>query len=450
MIKIRRIYIFILMLVLFVPYMKIQATYKDSQGEVRLKPGIYQTLDKLEKSNDDMVKEFIEGPSTWIKSGYYSYEFLDSQKKYITIRKIDSEAVQGRKLVIPKEIDGHQVLGIGLWTDWVAAGFENCYHVIEQKQDMTGYALASQQSNIAELILPEGLEFLGALSFHRCFGLKKVSLPNSLVSIRIQALYDCKIGELELPPGVYVEGSALSGSGIDIGEGENGGLPYHGCSPWKITMYSDSLVSFSNTWSANWEQAELYIRYHEKDNYSLDLPGYIEKLYIDKKLSKFRLGMPYKYAQEENYEREEYEVNKLIINGKNTELELYKRKADILPLSGVNGLYTVKEAASIKRAKKYRIPSYWKTSGKAKEVKGKKKSGLYSASWKKIKTTVNKYYFNTNKDKWKIKKSTAKTVYRVYGKKKKSDSYQFIKMTKKKSIKSKYKYIKAVPVKEWE
>ena len=468
MLRIKRIYIFLLIFAVFVPSMKIQAAYRDTQGKVHLKPGIYQTLDKLEKSKDDLAKEFTEGPSEWVKSGYYSYEFLDSQKKYITIRKIDPEAVQGRRLVIPKEIDGHQVLGVGLWTDWVVAGFEECYRMMERKKDITGlvppewleifgydvcYSMVEQDLvDLTEIVLPEGLEFIGALSFYRYLSVKKISFPNSLVVIRTRALYDCPIGEMELPPGVYVENGALDGSGIDIGEGDddNGGLPFHGCSPRKITMYSDSLVSFSNTWFADWGCAQLHIRYYEKDSYSLDLPGYIEKLYIDKKLMKFRLGMAYKNVSEEDGRREDYQVRKLIINGRNTKLELYKRKSDVMLFRSVKGLYTAKGAASIKGAKKYGIPSYWKTAGKAKEVKAKKKNGSYQANWKKIKTTVCKYYFSSNKDKWATKKTPVKTVYKVYGKKIKNGSYQLIKTTKKRSIKSKYKYIKAVPVREWE
>ena len=440
---IKKICIVILIFSVFLPSMKIQAAYRDTQGKVHLKPGRYQTLDKLGKSEEDMVREFTEGQPAWVKSGHYSYEFLDNQKEYITIRKIDSEAVQGRRLVVPQKIDGHPVIGIGLWTNWFISAYEKHYRVIEQELD------------ISELILPEGLEFLGEASFRRCFGLKKITFPKSLVIIRAGALYDCPIGEMELPSGVYVEDGALDGSGIDIEGDDNGGLPYHGCFPWKITMFSDSLISFSNTWSADWGWAELHIRYHEKDDYSLDLPGYIEKLYIDNKLLKFRLGMVYEDNQEENNRRKDYQVSRLIMNGKNTGLELYKRKEDELPFSGVKGLYTVKGAVSIKGAKKCRIPIYWKTTGKMKKVKGKKtalakKKGLYRADWKKIKTTVHRYYFSTGMRKWKVKKSLSKTVYKVYGKAKKNGSYKLIKTTKKRSIQSKYKYIKVVPVKEWD
>ena len=444
MTRCKRIYIFILLFAVFVPSMKIQAAYRDSQGKVHLKPGLCQTVDKLEKSMDDMVKEFIEGPSDWVKSGYYSYEFLDSKKRYITIRKIDSGAVEGKKLVIPKEIDGHQVLGVGLWTDWMVSAYEDYYRVIDRKLDL------------AEFVLPEGLEFLGASSFKGCSGLKGISLPDSLVMIRKQALYDCNIGQMELPPGVYVEGGALSGSGIDVGEEEdNGGLPFQRCSLWNITMYSDSLVSFSNTWSADWGFAQLHIRYHEKDSYSLDLPGFIEKLYIDKKLSKFQLGVAYKYEQGQDDEwldnvRQDYCVNKLIVNGKKTKLGLSKRESDEQPPDGIKGLYTIKGAAAIKGAKKYRIPYYWKKTGKAVTVKGKKKNGVYLANWKKIKTIVCKYFFSTGKGRWKTKKSPGKTIYNVYGKKKKSGTYKFVQTTKNKSIKSEYKYIKAVPLKEWD
>lgn len=48
------------------------------------------------------------------------------------------------------------------------------------------------------------------------------------------------------------------------------------------------------------------------------------------------------------------------------------------------------------------------------------------------------------------RKSPVQTVYKVYGKKKKKGSYRLFMTTKKKNIQSKYKYIKAAAVKEWD
>ena len=62
--------------ILLQPHIPVQAL---NNYDINLfKSGIWQTLDNLEESSSN--------PEDWIESGNYCYEFLDSQKKYITIR----------------------------------------------------------------------------------------------------------------------------------------------------------------------------------------------------------------------------------------------------------------------------------------------------------------------------------------------------------------------------
>ena len=409
------------------------------------KPGIWQTLDNLEKLSNN--------PEDWIESGNYCYEFLDSQKKYITIRdfwKIDSP---GSALTIPGEIDGHKVLGVGTWPTnseevpkyqmhkW-SRGFER---IVMQDKPI-----------IKEIILPEGLEFLGSDSFYDCYNLEKIYLPDSLVVIADKAL-SCAtdLREIEFPQGVYVDSAAFGGE--HKGTHTGAGCVSH---PLKMVLYSNSYVDLHYGSYISFprdKNTELDIRYHDNKSYYYELRGYIKKLRVDKRLSSFQLEMEFEDDAHSHLTILDYYVTKLIMNGKNTKLKLSAYVND-LPLlhmddswnSGVKGLYTVKGAKAIKEARKYKVPYYWKESGKAKELKARKNKKEYQASWKKIKTIEHRHAYIIEKNKWREKKIPVKTVYNVYGKKKKNDSYQLIKTTKKRSIQSKYKYIKVVPVKEWE
>lgn len=417
--KVKKIIIWILSLSISIQSFTVQAFYGDEKKS--LKPGIYQNFDNL----DDLSSSQEE----WIQSGAYFYEFIDSQKRYIIIRKIKSEAIQpDGTLKIPSEIAGCKVL-------WIRG---------DEK------AAVETPSPIRKLILPEGLEVLGKYSFYGCRNLVKISLPESLARIHMFALEGCvKLKRLLFPQGIYVNRYAF-GESIT-------------CYPKKMILYSNSIISFDSLSGILFPagaQTELDIRYYKKTNYCYKIQGYINRLRVDKKLSKLQLEMGYHRVDDSAPSILDYDVKKLIINGKNTKLKLSENVGgELLQYindswnwnwnSAVKGLYTVKGAKAIKEARKYKIPYCWKTAGKTKKVKAKKKDGVYLANWKKGKTTVCKHFFSTGKDKWKIKKTSVKTVYKVYGKKK-DGSYKFIKTTKKRSIKSGYKYIKAVPVKEWD
>lgn len=441
----KKITIFLLFLfILLWPNMLIQA--KVDKYELKyFKPGIWNTLDNLEGTSNN--------PEDWIQSGRFCYEFLDSQKKYITIRDF---WITDNILTIPGEIDGHKVLGVGSWVtkeeilpeglkrEWVWGDEKLGYTLTEQ-------AIMKEKPFIREIKLPEGLEFLGGDSFGNCNNMKRIHLPDSLAVIADGALSGATdLEEIQFPPGVYVDDEAFGDGWLSC--------------PSKMVLYSDchmNTADITGIFFPNGKKTELDIRFHEKKSYYYSLMGYITKLRVDKRLSGFQLEMAYAEWDDSNPPMLEYDVKKLIMNGKNTKLKL-SENVNKLPLlhindycnSGVKCLYTVKGAEAIKEVKKYKIPYYWKETGRVRKVKAKKKNGTYSASWKKSKTTLHKCEYKFSKKKvtweWQETKNPAKTIYKVYGKKKKSDGYQFIKTLKKRSIKSKYKYIKAVPVKEWD
>lgn len=456
--KFKIVFTLILMLSLIVqPRIILAADIGPDHSLVYSRPGLYWQLAK----SDRIAKS---DPEQWIKSGNYSYGFLDRQKRYITIRKIDSGAVADGKLIIPKEIDGFKVLGIGVW-EIIAdrAPYEDLHYMDYYDEPFESvqkqYQVIDEIEKIEEIVLPEGLEFLGAFSLYGCYNLKSITLPDSMVFIGSHALGNSRsLLEIEFPPDIYVSGLTFVSMPMKIDS--------LFC-PKKLILYSDSVLgsdSISAIGLSKENKAEVYIRYHNQRSFYYTLCGYVDKLYVDKKISFLALSS-YVSDGESDYmdaPPPSYKVDRLIMNGKGTSLQFpyYANEPSVNDLavldkdgswiSGVNGLYTVKGAASIAQVRGYKTPYYWKETGKAREVKAKKKGSIYQVSWKKIKTIVHKHEYMVKKKKWKTTKSPIQTVYKVYGKKKKSDSYQFIKTTKKKSIKSKYKYIKAVPVKEWE
>lgn len=444
------LFFYIIMLTLFIVLqpLETQAAYIDLDNRlVYSKPGLYQQLDEVDRISESE-------PEQWVKSGNYTYQFLDVKRRYITIRKIESEAVVNGKLVVPKKIDGLKVLGIGVWHikadrppyEVPVGTNEDDYMSVVKK-----YSVIEKVSDVEELVLPSGLEFLGDFSFCECYGLRKIVFPDSLSFIGMYSLKGSRnLTEVTFPPDIYVSEAAF------------GVLPmqtdqiFH---PEQVILYSDSLLGEDHVIMFKKERKpQIFIRFHKQKTFRFVLKGYVDKIFVHKKLDCFYLLSC--LSEEEDYAVSpppSYKVKKLVMNGKDTCLQLpyFSDKHSVLNkdgywISGVKGIYTVKGAASINEAREYKATYYWKETGKAEKVKAKKKNGVYRAEWKKIKTTVYKHEYKAKKRKWKVTKSPVQTVYKVYGKKKKKGSYRLFMTTKKKNIQSKYKYIKAAAVKEWD
>lgn len=423
----KKCFAFVLMLCVILQPLDIGAAYEDSEGNVCLQSGNYKTVELERVPHGDS--------SSWMKSGNYFYEFLDRSHRYITIRKVEQEALKDGKLSIPYQLDGYIVLGVSVFWDEDYS-----------KLDVERCGVLDEPKTLKELILPDSIEYLGFASFYKCFGLKKISFSkkNHLVSIEPYALAGCiSLKKVKFPPGVYI-------SSLALGHRNGPKDTIFDIHLKKVIQYSDSLVYY-NEWFSEEDETELYIKKHNRNNFVLEMPGNLNKLYIDNELSIFHLKIKY----DETWDDSDppicnYKIKKLIINGKGTELWLPEEINEVFPAGGLKGVYTVKDAACIKEAKKYRIPIYWKTAGKTKKVKAKKVKEKYKANWIKINTSICKYWYSLSKGKWTTKKTPVKTIYKVYGKKGKKGKYKFLQTTKKKSIKSKYKYIKAVPVKEWD
>ena len=392
----------------------------------KYKHSVYNNMDK-----DEYTKYGSYGDvGDWVKCGNFYYECFDphrvsaSGKKYITIRKVEEAALKNGVLTIPSELDGYQVLGVGAFnvelksnSDFPYTEFtENC--CILEKPEL-----------LRKVIFSEGIEVIGMRSFQGCNNLLQVTFPQSLVYIAFCAFNGCQsIAELAFPQGTVV-----------------GDFAFDSLQARKTTLYANCTLPVLFEPNHNKKiKSVVRINYYEKDYYEYTMMGYLEKIYVAPGITKFSLSAE-TYGAIEPDKFVDFYLKRLIINARCTNLKIQ----DGINIYGLAGIYTVKGANAIKEAKKHGIPYFVKKTGKIQVVKAKKKSGQYKASWKKVKTKVERHRDYNN---WKgeLLKKAVKTKYKVYGRSQKSDSYKKICTTAKTSIKSKYKYIKAVPVKEWE
>jgi hypothetical protein len=145
---------------------------------------------------------------------------------------------------------------------------------------------------------------------------------------------------------------------------------------------------------------------------------------------------------------DENQLDKLYIEGVKTRLIL---KDQYVPDGTLNigTVYLESGAKAIADARKGKLTYQVKKTGKAKTYAAKKQGSKYRATWKKVKTTIQTNKYNKSKKMWSKKTKKTKTMYQVYGCKKKSGKFKLIKTTAQRKITSKYKYIRVVPVKSW-
>ena len=359
--------------------------------------------------------------SEWTKCGNYYYEkFSFPGSHYITIRRVEEAALKDGVLTIPSELDGYRVIGVGAFNVKIKPGS------MQTELEGSGCILEKPEL-LLEVVFPEGIEVIGQESFSRCHNLKQIHFPESLVYIAPYSFYGCMdVSELSFPQGVVLDN--------DI---------FHELQAKKITVYSNTRCEIApNNINNRKIKSELYIKYYERGTYYYYLKGYFDKLYISPGISEFDLSGEYYRDSDSQKYIPCFELNKLIVNAKSMKLSM----SSVMNLSGI---YTVKGAKAIREAREHNIPYYIKKTGKTQNVKGKKKAGQYRASWKKVKTEIERHA-EINNWKGKILKKKVKTRYKVYGRSKKTDYYKKIGTTDKNSFKSKYKYIKVVPAKEWD
>ena len=360
--------------------------------------------------------------SEWTKCGNFYYEHLsEPYSHFITIRRVEEAAIKNGVLTIPSQVDGYRVIGVGA-INVELAPTSDLFAVLKGNG-----CILEKPELLREVVFSEGIEVIGQESFFECSNLKEIHFPKSLVYIGHIAFRRCEeITELAIPQGVVFSGSQF------------GSLQVR-----KTILYSNTDFGFAPNNKNNKKiKSEMYINYYEKDIYDYKGAGYLEKLYISPGISKFNLSGVTDWAEELDRMVSYFDLNRLIINARCTELKI----TSIINLSGI---YTVEGAKAIREARKHNIPYYIKKTGEIQKITGKKKSGQYKASWKKVSTKIERH---ARKNNWKgkILKKKVKTKYKIYGRSKKTELYKKICTTGKNSIWSKYKYIKVVPVKEWD
>lgn len=125
------------------------------------------------------------------QEGNYTYYILDEAKKEISISKVANVKNQ---LVIPTEIDGYKVTGLGMLYDTFYIYEEEGYPVDEYR------IVAKEDINkVKSIAIPEGVKYIGTNSFYGMRKLKDISFPNSLQSIQSDAFVSIDAEEIVLP-----------------------------------------------------------------------------------------------------------------------------------------------------------------------------------------------------------------------------------------------------------
>lgn len=102
----------------------------------------------------------------------YEYEIRDG-KAVLTKYATTSNAV---RVAVPDEVDGYQVIGL-------EGTFE-------------------QNQHVEEVVLPEGIDFLGANTFSRCRKLRTITLPDSLTAVGDSCFSYTQLESIEFPANV--------------------------------------------------------------------------------------------------------------------------------------------------------------------------------------------------------------------------------------------------------
>ncbi len=137
----------------------------------------------------------------------------------------------GGDVVIPSEIDGKNVTGIGV------AAFRECRNLtnvtIPDRVTSIGSGAFLGCNNLKSITIPDSVTSIGYLAFYRC-GLTSVTIPDSVTSIGYLAFYRCGLTSVTIPNKVgEIDESAFEGcpelSSIIVEEGNSRYDSRNGC-----------------------------------------------------------------------------------------------------------------------------------------------------------------------------------------------------------------------------
>lgn len=208
----------------------------------------------------------VDNESEWIRSGEYYYEYLDkddeysTNKKYIIVRKIESNS---KKIVIPSIIDGKKVIGVGVW-------LANDY--FPNHENTPKCVLTKNSGVVQELIVSEGIEYIGQWAFAGAINLRKLSLPQTLIYIDNAAFDRTRLNQLDLPKNVRTGEYVFWPYTEDINE------KFY----WKtINVFSKSLSSGGMSKAICGLIERLNIRFYKEKRVVIGGFPDINKIYVD-------------------------------------------------------------------------------------------------------------------------------------------------------------------------
>lgn len=113
--------------------------------------------------------------------GKWQYTILDEDSKTVEIVTAYTTAISNKDVVIPANIDGYKVLGIG---ESVFKGNRKITSVtLETGIEYIGTACFNSCYSITKIVFPNTLKRIGTDAFNSCSSLSKVSIPTSVTEI---------------------------------------------------------------------------------------------------------------------------------------------------------------------------------------------------------------------------------------------------------------------------
>lgn len=339
----------------------------------------------------------------WITSGVYQYGIVSEEKKIAALYHIDSTEPH---IVIPETIDGYTVKYLGL--------IQDVFQYVHTEEELFSYTIMGKNyATMRSLKIPKTVTAIGDYAFSNCSNLETVIFPEKTrIEIGDLAFAGCsKIKNLTLYCG-------------KVGQGTFGDL-----NRLELNGQCDLYMN-EDECSSSFDKVKCLVLNNNAEcgvDYFSDLV--IKKIYLNDMSQLSFVG--------ENKNT----VDKLYVNTVDAEITGEEKR--------INDIYTIPGAKAISVAKKAKITYHIKSTGSMKKVTRKKSGKKYRYTWKKVKTTIKTHKYNWDKGKWKKTKKNIATQYQIYGKAKKSDTYQLMKTTKKRKFTTKYKYVKVKPVKIW-
>ena len=140
--------------------------------------------------------------------------------RFVTEDTIEIMGYNGTEtdLVIPSQINGYTVVGIGdldlLGDDTDTVESVVVPDTVKYIETFAYYPnTAYYVSSLTKVTLPEGLETIGDNAFASAPGLSEINLPSTLKSIGERAFKDCKVDNFTIPAGVeYIGANAFLGT----------------------------------------------------------------------------------------------------------------------------------------------------------------------------------------------------------------------------------------------